>query len=327
MTTVQTGGKLYIAGEYSVLTPGQTAIIKNIPIYMTATVTDAEQISIMSDMFDYQVNMSPDNNYALIQESVRTLETFHGQPLSSFSLVITGKLEKDSLKFGIGSSGSVTVLTIKALAQHFDIPLTVDELFKLSAYTLLKRGDNGSMGDIACIAYDDLVAYTSFNREKIADQISVKSLFELMAMDWGYTIERLTPRIHADFLVGWTRQPAISKDMINQVKSVITLDYLNQTQVAVLKTKEALQTGNHNLLKMSLQTVSDLLLSLSSAIYIDKLKALKESENGLDAITKSSGSGGGDCGIAYSFSKKDSELLIERWASVGIELLHQERNL
>ena len=33
MIKVQTGGKLYIAGEYAVLTPGQTAIIKNIPIF------------------------------------------------------------------------------------------------------------------------------------------------------------------------------------------------------------------------------------------------------------------------------------------------------
>ena len=33
---VKTGGKLYIAGEYSVLTPGQSAIIKNIDIFMNA---------------------------------------------------------------------------------------------------------------------------------------------------------------------------------------------------------------------------------------------------------------------------------------------------
>ena len=42
--SVQTGGKLYIAGEYAILTPGQTAIIKNIPIYMTAQVREARTI-------------------------------------------------------------------------------------------------------------------------------------------------------------------------------------------------------------------------------------------------------------------------------------------
>ena len=50
--SVQTGGKLYIAGEYAILTPGQTAILKNIPIPMTAIVKEAEKISLFSYMFD-----------------------------------------------------------------------------------------------------------------------------------------------------------------------------------------------------------------------------------------------------------------------------------
>ena len=39
--TVKTGGKLYIAGEYSVLTPEQTALIQFIPIFMSAEVKEA----------------------------------------------------------------------------------------------------------------------------------------------------------------------------------------------------------------------------------------------------------------------------------------------
>ena len=65
MTKVQTGGKLYIAGEYAVLTPGQTAIIKNIPIHMTAVVKENSTIKLSSDMFDYSATMSEDKNYAL----------------------------------------------------------------------------------------------------------------------------------------------------------------------------------------------------------------------------------------------------------------------
>ena len=38
---VRAGGKLYIAGEYSVLTPGQTAVIQFIPIYMQAEIQPA----------------------------------------------------------------------------------------------------------------------------------------------------------------------------------------------------------------------------------------------------------------------------------------------
>lgn len=325
--SVQAGGKLYLAGEYAILTPGQTAIIKNIPIYMTAQVREANQLQLKSDMFDYAVDMSADKGYALIQESVQTFALFLGktvEALAPFKLSISGKLEKNGKKFGIGSSGSVTVLTIKALATFFDTPLTKDQLFKLAAYTLLKLGDNGSMGDIACIAYNDLVAYTSFDREAISDLILEKSLTELLAMDWDYEIVTLVPQLKADFLVGWTAQPALSSQMIKDLKSHLSVNFLSQTQKQVLALKSALQAGDGYTVVHSLETVSDLLVSLSPAIYTDKLKTLKEAAEGLEVVAKSSGAGGGDCGIAISLNPAHTTLLKQRWKDAGIDLLYQE---
>ena len=43
---VRAGGKLYVAGEYSILTPGQTAIIQFIPIYMQAEIQPAPMYSV-----------------------------------------------------------------------------------------------------------------------------------------------------------------------------------------------------------------------------------------------------------------------------------------
>ncbi len=325
--SVQTGGKLYLAGEYAILTPGQTAIIKNIPIYMTAQVREANQLQLKSDMFDYAVDMSADKGYALIQESVLTFALFLGktvEALAPFKLSISGKLEKNGKKFGIGSSGSVTVLTIKALATFFDTPLTKDQLFKLAAYTLLKLGDNGSMGDIACIAYNDLVTYTSFDRETISDLILKKSLTELLAMDWGYEIVTIVPQLKAEFLVGWTAQPALSSQMIKDLKSHLSVNFLSQTKNQVLALKSALQAGDRDTLVHSLEAVSDLLVSLSPAIYTDKLKTLKEAAEGLEVVAKSSGAGGGDCGIAISLNPAHTTLLKQRWKDAGIDLLYQE---
>jgi phosphomevalonate kinase len=326
--SVQTGGKLYIAGEYAILTPGQTAILKNIPIHMTATVKEAEKISLFSDMFDYATDMTADNNYALIQQTILTLADYLGKSifdLPAFELEITGKLERDGKKFGIGSSGSVTVLTLKALSAFYALDLSADIIFKLASYTLLKLGDNGSMGDIACITYDDLVAFTSFDRQKVSEWIATEDIQTVLAKDWGYRIEVIKAALPCEFLVGWTKQPSISKDMINLVKSAITADFLKATEEQVQLCKKALQTGEKAIIKTSLQKVSDLLLGLSSAIYNDKLTALKAAEEGLDVIAKSSGSGGGDCGIAISFSENDSRELNNRWQKVGIEILYQEK--
>ena len=145
--TVKTGGKLYIAGEYSVLTPGQTALIQFIPIFMSAEIKKAQTTQLTSDMFDYSVDREPDVNYALIQEALNTFEAYCGENLPALDLSITGKLERDGDISDIGSSGSVVVLTLKALAASLQKDLSKDILFKLASYTLLKQGDNGSMGD------------------------------------------------------------------------------------------------------------------------------------------------------------------------------------
>ena len=40
---------------------------------------------------------------------------------------------------------------------------------------------------------------------------------------------------------------------------------------------------------------------------------------------KSSGAGGGDCGIAISFNKNDTKTVIEKWEKKGIVLLYRGR--
>ena len=254
---------------------------------------------------------------------MNTFEAFCGEKLPALDLSITGKLERDGVKFGIGSSGSVVVLTLKALAAALQKDLSKDILFKLASYTLLKQGDNGSMGDLACIVYEDLISYRSFDREKIAELIDQITLSELLDKDWDYRISPVVPVLQAHFLVGWTKQAAISKDMVKMAKSRISSKYLSETEAAVQAAIKALETGDKNLLKSSLQTVSDQLESLSPDIYVAKLKKLKEAEQGLDAIAKSSGAGGGDCGIAFAFDQASRAALVERWQQEGIELLYE----
>ena len=71
---VQTGGKLYLAGEYAVLTPGCGAVIQFIPIYLSATIQEANTYQLVSDLFGYQVNLTPNKDYALIQETIQLME-------------------------------------------------------------------------------------------------------------------------------------------------------------------------------------------------------------------------------------------------------------
>ena len=190
MIAVKTCGKLYWAGEYAILEPGQLALIKDIPIYMRAEIAFSDSYRIYSDMFDFAVDLRPNPDYSLIQETIALMGDFlavRGQNLRPFSLKICGKMEREGKKFGLGSSGSVVVLVVKALLALYNLSVDQNLLFKLTSAVLLKRGDNGSMGDLACIVAEDLVLYQSFDRQKVAAWLEEENLATVLERDWGFS--------------------------------------------------------------------------------------------------------------------------------------------
>ena len=328
MTIVKTCGKLYWAGEYAILEPGQLALIKAIPIYMTAEIKASNNYRLYSDMFSYSVDLRPDSSYTLIQETVALVEeylTAQGVELQPFSLDIRGKMEREGKKFGLGSSGSVIVLVIKAMLAFYERPAERDLLFKLASAVLLKRGDNGSMGDIACIVSEDLVFYQSFDREKVADWLEKEDLQAVLARNWGFSIRSVEPVLKFDFLVGWTKEVAVSSHMVKQIKDNMNSSFLQASKETVANLVKALEVGQEETIIDLLEQASQLLEGLSSDIYTPSLRQLKNASQDLKAVAKSSGAGGGDCGIALSFDQDSTTLLKKRWANLGIELLYQER--
>ena len=328
MTIVKTCGKLYWAGEYAILEPGQLALIKAIPIYMKAEIKASDDYRLYSDMFTYSVDLRPDSSYALIQETVALVEeylTSQGVDLRPFSIDIRGKMEREGKKFGLGSSGSVVVLVIKGMLAFYDRPAERDLLFKLASAVLLKRGDNGSMGDIACIVSEDMVLYQSFERKKVAEWLEKEDLPTVLARDWGFSIRSVEPALKFDFLVGWTKEVAVSSHMVKQIKDNMNASFLQASKETVDSLVRALHAGQEDKIIELLNQASLLLEGLSSDIYTPSLRQLKDASQDLKAVAKSSGAGGGDCGIALSFDQDSTTLLKKRWANLGIELLYQER--
>ena len=328
MIAVKTCGKLYWAGEYAILEPGQLALIKAIPIYMKAEIAFSDSYRIYSDLFDFAVNLAPNPDYSLIQETIALVEdflTYRGQDLRPFSLEICGKMEREGKKFGLGSSGSVVVLVIKALLALYDLSVNQDLLFKLASAVLLKRGDNGSMGDLACIVAEDLVLYRSFDRQKVATWLEEENLATVLEHDWGFSISHVQPALECDFLVGWTKEVAVSSNMVQQIKQNINQNFLTSSKATVTALVEALEQGKAEKVIKQVEVASKLLEALSADIYTPSLRQLKVASQDLQAVAKSSGAGGGDCGIALSFDVQSTETIKNRWADLGIELLYQER--
>jgi phosphomevalonate kinase len=325
---VQTGGKLYLAGEYAVLTPGYGAVIQFIPIYLSATIQEANTYQLVSDLFGYSVDLTPNKDYSLIQETIRLMEEWlkdQGLDPNPIALHIAGTLGEKGKKYGIGSSGSVVLLVIRAMAALYEVDLSPDLLFRLAAVVLVQRGDNGSMGDLACIAYEDLIYYQSFDRVWLHEVLTSQPLSQVLALDWHYQIRVIQPAISYDFLVGWTKEPAISSDLIRQIKGAIKEDFLKESQTAVKNLEKGLREGNQNEIEASIQRADQNLKALNPLIYTPALKELQQATDGLSACAKSSGAGGGDCGVALSFDPLETQTLIERWTEKKIEIIYQER--
>ena len=325
---VQTGGKLYLAGEYAVLTPGCGAVIQFIPIYLSATIQEANTYQLVSDLFGYKVDLTPNKDYGLIQETIRLMEEWlkdQGLDPNPIALHIAGTLGEKGKKYGIGSSGSVVLLVIRAMAALYEVDLSPDLLFRLAAVVLVQRGDNGSMGDLACIAYEDLIYYQSFDRAWLHEVLTSQPLSQVLALDWHYQIRVIQPAISYDFLVGWTKEPAISNDLIRRVKGAINEAFLKESQAAVEKLEKGLLEGNQKGIKTSIERADQNLKALNPLIYTPALKELQQATDGLSACAKSSGAGGGDCGVALSFDPLETQTLIERWTEKKIEIIYQER--
>ena len=325
---VQTGGKLYLAGEYAVLTPGYGAVIQFIPIYLSATIQESRSYQLASDLFGYQVDLTPNKDYALIQETIQLMEEWlkdQGIAPKPFDLHLRGTLGEEGKKYGIGSSGSVVLLVIKAMAALYELDLNPDLLFRLATVVLVQRGDNGSMGDLACIAYEDLIYYQSFDRAWLHEVLTSQPLSQVLDLDWDYQICSIHPAASYEFLGGWTKEPAISSDLIRQVKGAIKEEFLQESQSAVKNLEKGLREGNQKDIETSIKRADKNLKSLNPLIYTPALKELQEATEGLSACAKSSGAGGGDCGIALSFDPVETQTLIERWKEKNIEVIYQER--
>ena len=93
-----------------------------------------------------------------------------------------------------------------------------------------------------------------------------------------------------------TKEPAISSDLIRQVKGAIKEDFLQESQSAVKNLEKGLREGKQREIEASIKRADKNLKSLNPLIYTPALKELQEATEGLSVCAKSSGAGGGDCG-------------------------------
>lgn len=341
-------GKLYIAGEYAVLEPGQPAILVALDQYITVRLREAtSQGSIRSSYSNGftvpwtrkngQIFIDErENPFSYVAQAVTTTEQYLaelGKELTFFDLEIESDLDnKDGRKYGLGSSGAVTIATIKALLMFHKIQITPILVYKLAALTHLAIKSNGSFGDLAASTFGGWIAYSCFDRDWVQEKRKEVSITELIEADWPkLMIDSLRPPENLNLLIGWTGNPASTThlvDLLNQEIKDIDHYYsifLRNSYLCVSKIIKAFKENDFSAIKRGLRKNRKLLqdLGANSGVHIETatLFDLCEIAEDYDGAAKSSGAGGGDCGIVLIDKTINPLPLISQWAQADIRYL------
>ncbi|MCM0649786.1 phosphomevalonate kinase [Clostridium swellfunianum] len=347
---IKVPGKLMVAGEYAVLEPNQKAVVIAVNRYVTAYIKSCNQnilslpqLSVENVKWwivNEEVKFSePNGRLSFVQNSIAVATQYLQEKsikLQPSNLEIISELD-DPLtgkKYGLGSSAAVVVSVVSAMLSLHDCvsELDRDKIFKLSAIAHVKTQGSGSGADIAAAVYGGWLEYCSFSAKWILNELEKGTkLIEMLERPWpNLSIVTLTPPVSLQLAVGWTRDAEATGHMIQKA----------------YKFREDNLTLYNDFLRASLIAVEQLIQSFKSNESIEAIKALSQNRKVLQKLgeesgilieteklknlcsiaenfgsAKSSGAGGGDCGVAFIKDASKKQELYEAWEDADISPL------
>ena len=338
-------GKLYIAGEYAVIEPGNSAILVAVDRFLRVRLEPAEELgSLASSQYgrlpvrwrrsgDALVLDREENPFDYVLSAISVTEKYareHGRSLGIYHLTIDSQLDDFSgRKYGLGSSGAVTVATIKVLARFYDLTLSPLTLFKLAALAQIDIQPNGSCGDLAASAYGGWIAYTAFDRDWARRERAGRSVSAMVELAWPHLeVRPLRAPFDLRLIIGWTGAPASTPALVAMVQArkqrreTHYEEFLAGAKACLASMIDAFDTGSTARIQQQVRIYRKLLHALGqgaeTGIETPALDLLCAEAERFGGAAKTSGAGGGDCGIALFDDSIDLTPLFEAWTRGGI---------
>ncbi|MFC0672825.1 phosphomevalonate kinase [Brachybacterium hainanense] len=231
-------GKLYIAGEYAVVEPGQPAVLVAVDRFISVRLEelaasaeagrvhssaygklpvvwtrDAEDAGIVLEHTPYDYVISA---LATLEELRRT----RGLAPRYYDLHISTELDDTSgRKFGLGSSAAVVVATIAAIDEFYGLGLTRTERFQLALLATVQVSPRASGGDLAASTFGGWIRYTAPDRAALRAHLRAHGVEATLARGpWEqFSIAHLREPKALSLLVGWTGSPASTERLVDGV--------------------------------------------------------------------------------------------------------------
>lgn len=348
---VRVPGKLLLAGEYAILTPGATALVLAVDRYLEVELQPAAEYALASDLLPEawtyrpetltRAEAPPDLRFAAAALELgwrACAERLAARP--PFALTIRSQLHTTAAKLGLGSSAAVCVGVLAVLLAAAGEDLGAAELrrrlYKLAL--LAHRGvqGSGSGADLAGCIFGSVTAYTSPDFARLPLQ---QPLQRLLAQSWPLLgLERLAwPSDWPALRFGWSGEAAGTAGLIADFVHWQQRDpdaceaFLFESSLGCLGLREALLSRQLPRFVEGVGRARRLLQRLDAELAGDDalfaeavprretptLAALADAAEALGGAGKFSGAGGGDCGLAW-VPPAAAAALEQAWRDAGI---------
>ncbi|POX51989.1 phosphomevalonate kinase [Streptomyces sp. Ru71] len=349
-------GKLFVAGEYAVVEPGTPAILVAVDRRVTVTVAEpgpgagAADVVVSSDLLARPVGWRWHEGRLVVCgasdagrargalahvvsaiETVGRLLAERGLPVPALDVSVGSRLHDGGRKYGLGSSGAVTVATVAAVASFCGLQLSNDEQFRLAMLATAELDPKGSGGDLAASTWGGWIAYQAPDRAFVLDLARRLGVDRTLSAPWpGHSVRRLPPPTGVSLEVGWTGEPASTASLVSDLHrrtwrgTASHQRFVQTTTDCVRSAIDALEAGDPAGLKQQIRRARTELARLDDevglGIFTPRLEALCDAAEAVGGAAKPSGAGGGDCGIALldAEASRDITHVRQRWESDGV---------
>ncbi|HSP75801.1 MAG TPA: hypothetical protein VLO31_06275 [Cryobacterium sp.] len=320
-------GKLFLLGEYAVLEGAPallTAVDRRVEVTVEESHTGFWQVSA-PNLGIRNLALGPDGAlptglteiqrahlrvFDEVRAAVQAAALRAQSPRSSAPLAISidsGALSSDGHKLGLGSSAATAAALTAALAQALHLPLDQGQLFHLAdaAHRNAQNG-TGSGGDVAASVHGGLIRYAP-GATAVPLRWPEELRISAVVTGEGSLTTRLVGRV-ADYAAA---NPAQHRADLDRLKHLA-----EQAEQALADPADFLRLASDYF-----DALSQLDDHAQAGIVSERhreLHALALREGG---VFKTSGAGGGDVGLAFSYAGEPTERLTGALARAGAAIV------
>ncbi|BDR56295.1 mevalonate kinase family protein [Xylocopilactobacillus apis] len=325
MIKIKVPGKLFISGEYAAVSPLYHSLIVPVNRYLSVqikffqnefSIIKSGQKELKVNFIKLQTELEVSDYWLPIFKSLKTVRSFLLDKkinLNNFSLIIESDLEDLTYgKIGLGSSGAITVATIKAILALYKVEINATETYHLALKAQIDQFQESSFGDIAIASFQKPIYY---QKPKNLD-----SPLKIQTFSWPSNLK---------LFIGFTGEPyktSMGVNKFNNLPAKVKTDFSQKVdELTNLLYRNLIndQPGVTNVFQNIANLYWNFDLRYNLGIFSPPLKKLVLSANKLKIPAKQSGAGGGDCGIAIACEQK-KESLYNNWEHENIIPLNLE---